>query len=67
MNTLRGVLRTIREKHFKVAESSGSLGIIGIVALILAFVLLFWKPFLGELFSNIVAVILIVAVPLFNL
>lgn len=67
MTTLRGVLRTIREKHFRIAESSGSLGIIGIIALIVAFVLLFFKPFLGAMLSKIVAVVLIVAVPLFNL
>ena len=66
MATLRGVLRTIREKHFKIAESAGSLGIIGIVALIIACVLLVWKPFLGRL-SKWVAIALIFIVPLLNL
>ena len=64
--TLRGVLKAIREKHFRIAESSGSLGIIGIVALIIACVLLLWKPFLGRL-SKWVAIILIFVVPLLNL
>ena len=65
--TLRGEFRRLREKHFKIAESSGSLGIIGIVALIIAMILLLWKPFLGGLISKVVAVLLIFAVPLLNL
>ena len=64
--TLRGLMRTVKEKHFRIAESSGSLGIIGIVALLVVAVLLFWKPFLGK-FSKIVAFALCVLVPLFNL
>ena len=65
--TLRGEFRKLREKHFKIAESSGSLGIIGIVALIIACVLLLWKPFLGGKISKIVAVVIMFAVPLLNL
>ena len=64
--TLRGLMRTVKEKHFKIAESSGSLGIIGIIVLGVVAVLLFWKPFLGK-FSTIVAFVLCVLVPLFNL
>jgi len=67
VTTLSGALRAIREKHWRLAESSGSLGIIGIIALAIAFILLLWKPFLGAMLSKIVAVVLIVAVPLLNL
>lgn len=66
MATIRSIWRTIREKHYRIAESSGSLGIIGIIMLIVAAVLLFWKSFLGK-FSKIVAFVLCVLVPLFNL
>ena len=64
--TLRGLMRTVKEKHFRIAESSGSLGIIGIIALAVVAVLLLWKPFLGGL-SKYVAFALCVLVPLFNL
>lgn len=64
--TVRTFLRDLREKHWRIAESSGSLGIFGIIALIVAAVLMFWKPFLGK-FSTIVAFVLCVLVPLFNL
>ena len=64
--TLRGVMRTVKEKHFKIAESSGSLGIIGIIVLGVVAVLLLWKPFLGGL-SKYVAFALCVLIPLFNL
>jgi len=66
MATLRGVLTAIREKHWKLAESSGSLGILGIIALILAFVALIWKKMLGR-FSIPVAFIVCLLVPLFNM
>ena len=64
--TLRTFLRKVREKHWRIAESSGSLGIFGIIALCVAGALLFWKPFLGK-FSQIVAFIICVLIPLFNL
>lgn len=66
MATLRGVLTAIRKKHWKLAESSGSLGIIGIIALILAFVALIWKRMLGK-FSLPVAFVICLLVPLLNL
>lgn len=66
MATLSGIWRTIREKHYRIAESSGSLGIIGIIMLIVAAILLFWKSFLGK-WSALVAFVLCVLVPLFNL
>ena len=64
--TVRTFLRQIREKHWRIAESSGSIGIIGIIGLIIAAVLLFWKPFLGK-FSKIVAFVICVLIPIFNL
>lgn len=64
--TFRTELRKLRDKHWRIAESSGSLGFFGIIALIVAAVLMFWKPFLGR-FSMIVAFVLCVLVPLFNL
>jgi len=66
MATLRGVWGQIREKHWRLAESSGSLGIIGIIALILAFVALIWKRMLGK-FSLPVAFVICLLVPLLNL
>ena len=64
--TLRTWLRDLRSKHWKIVESGGSLGVIGIICLIVAAILLLWKPFLGGL-SKYVALILCVLVPLFNL
>ena len=64
--TLRGFLRDLREKHYRIAESSGSLGIIGFFALLLAFVALVWKRLLGR-FSIPIAFIVCLLVPLFNL
>lgn len=64
--TLRGTLTRLREKHWRIAESSGSLGIFGIIALIVSAILLFWKPFLGK-YSMLVAFVICVLVPLFNL
>ena len=66
MATLRSVWRDITTKHFRIAESSGSIGIIGIVAFIIACVLLLWKPFLGRL-SKWVAVAIFLLIPVLNL
>lgn len=65
--TLQTILSRIREKHWKIVESSGSIGIIGIAIAVLAAVLLLWKPFLGEFLSKVVALVLLVLVPVFNL
>jgi len=65
--TLKTILSRIREKHWKIVESSGSIGVIGIAIAILAAVLLLWKPFLGAFLSKVVALVLLVLVPIFNL
>jgi len=65
--TLSTILSRIKEKHWKIVESSGSIGIIGIAIAILAAVLLLWKPFLGAFLSKVVALVLLVLVPVFNL
>jgi len=65
MATLRSVLKAVKEKHFKIAESSGSLGIIGIIVLVVAFIIL-WKQWLGK-FTLPVAFIMCLLVPLLNL
>ena len=65
--TLASALRGLREKHWKIVESSGSIGVIGIVIAILSAVLLLWKPFLGAFLSKVVALCLLVLVPIFNL
>lgn len=65
--TLKGTLQKLREKHWKIVESSGSIGVFGIIALIVAAVLLFFKPFLGAMISKIVAFVLLALVPIFNL
>ena len=64
--TLRSVWRDIREKHFRIAESSGSIGIVGIVAFIIGAILLVWKPFLGK-FSKWVALLIFLLIPVLNL
>ena len=64
--TLRTVWRDIRAKHFRIAESSGSIGIVGIVAFIVGAVLLVWKPFLGK-FSKWVALLIFLLIPVLNL
>ena len=65
--TLASTLRSLREKHWSIVESSGSIGVFGIIALIVAAVLLFFKPFLGATISKIVAFVLLALVPIFNL
>jgi len=65
--TLQSILSGLREKHWKIVESSGSIGIIGIAIAALAAVLLLWKPFLGAFLSKVVALVLLVLVPVFNL
>ena len=65
--TLKSALAGLREKHWKIVESSGSIGIIGIAIAGLAAVLLLWKPFLGAFLSKVVALVLLVLVPIFNL
>jgi len=65
--TLKAWLSRLREKHWSIVESSGSLGIFGIVALFVAAVLLFFIPFLGATLSKVVAFILCGLVPVFNL
>jgi len=65
--TLQSTLAGLREKHWKIVESSGSIGIIGIAIAALAAVLLLWKPFLGAFLSKVVALVLLVLVPVFNL
>ena len=64
---MRTILSRIREKHWKIVESSGSIGVIGIAIAILAAILLLWKPLLGAFLSKVVALVLLILVPVFNL
>jgi uncharacterized protein (DUF983 family) len=64
-STMSGAYTKARGYHFKLGPSTGSLGIIGIVVFIIAFVLL-WKHFLGK-YSTWVAFALMIMVPLLDL